>query len=147
MNRDRLKTQLRMDEGVIPHAYTDSEGYLTIGCGSLIDRVKGGRLSSDEIEFLLNNDIDRVAYRLSHDFKWYDDLSDVRQEVLINMAFTLGMDGLKTFKLMLAAIERQDWVDAAREGLDSMEWTGGGQGNTADAGPHERVSGVKRAKV
>jgi len=123
MNRDRLKEQLRHDEGVVPHAYTDSEGYLSIGCGRLIDRVKGGRLSSDEIEFLLNNDIDRTAYRLSHDFKWFDDLNDVRKEVLINMAFNLGMTGFKTFKLMISAIERSDWVDAAREGLDSR-WSG-----------------------
>ena len=123
MNRDRLKTQLRLDEGVIPHAYTDSEGYLTIGVGRLIDRVRGGRLSNDEIEYLLNNDIDRVAYRLSHEFPWYDDLSDVRQEIFVNMAFNLGIAGLKTFRLMIAAIERQDWVDAAREGLDS-KWSG-----------------------
>jgi len=123
MNRDRLKTQLRLDEGVIPHAYTDSEGYLTIGVGRLIDRVRGGRLSNDEIEYLLNNDIDRVAYRLSHEFPWYDNLSDVRKEVLVNFAFNLGIAGVKNFKRMIAAIERQDWVDAAREGLDS-KWSG-----------------------
>jgi len=123
MNKDRLKNQLRHDEGVRKHAYTDSEGYLTIGVGRLIDRVKGGRLSDDEIELMLNNDVDRFSARLSHDYSWFDDLSDVRQEVLVNMAFNLGLSGLAGFRLMLGAIARGDWLDASREGLDS-KWSG-----------------------
>jgi len=119
MNRDRLKSQLKHDEGVRDHAYTDSEGYLTIGVGRLIDRTKGGRLSRDEIEFLLDNDIDRVRVKIEREFPPFKDLSDVRQEVLINMGFNLGVTGLLKFRHMLAAIERGDWLDASREGLDS----------------------------
>lgn len=122
MNRDRLKAQLKRDEGTRAHAYTDSEGYLTIGVGRLIDAVKGGRLSSDEIEYLLDNDVDRVAYRLRHEFDWFKDLSDVRQECLINMAFNLGVGGLMNFKRMVRAMERGYWDEAAKEALDS-KWS------------------------
>lgn len=123
MNRDRLKDQLKSDEGIREYAYTDSEGYLTIGVGRLIDRTKGGKLSRDEIEYLLNNDIDRVVYRLGKALPWFADLSDVRQEILINMGINLGVTGLLKFQQMLAAIARGDWLDASREGLDSL-WAG-----------------------
>jgi len=119
MNRKRLIAQLKNDEGETPHVYKDSEGYYTVGVGRLLDERRGGRLSHDEIDYLLNNDIDRTYYRLNHDFVWFNDLNDVRQEVLINMAFNLGMNGLKGFRRMIAAIQRDDWVDASREGLDS----------------------------
>ena len=122
MNRQRLRQQLIHDEGCIDHAYTDSEGYLTIGVGRLIDRVKGGRLSEDEIEYLLENDIDKIINQAIREFAWFSDLSDVRQEVVLNMIFNLGLVGFKGFRNMIAALERHDWVDASREMLDS-KWS------------------------
>lgn len=123
MNRKRLKSQLIYDEGVRSSAYKDSEGYLTIGVGRLIDENKGGKLSADEIEYLLDNDIDKVINQTIREFAWYDDLSEIRQEVLLNMIFNLGLGGVKKFKNMITALKRHDWEDAAREMLDS-KWSG-----------------------
>ena len=119
MNKQRLRDQLKHDEGVVPHAYQDSEGYWTIGVGRLIDERKGGLLSPKEIEYLLDNDIERVTISLQREWAWFNDLNDVRQEVLANMCFNLGLTGLKKFKKMIAALERRDWLDASREMLDS----------------------------
>jgi lysozyme len=122
LNLERLRKQLKHDEGVVPHAYQDSEGWWTIGVGRLIDERKGGKISPKEIEYLLDNDIERVRISLEKEWNWFVDLNDARQEVLANMCFNLGLAGLKKFKLMIAAIERQDWADAAREMLDS-KWS------------------------
>ena len=119
MNRSRLTAQLKFDEGVKEYAYTDSEGYLTIGVGRLIDRTKGGKLSEDEIEYLLDNDIDRIQNQTIRAFHWYNDLNDVRQEVILNMVFNLGLNGFKNFKLMIKALERHDYEDASQEMVDS----------------------------
>ena len=119
MNKSRLREQLRHDEGVVPHAYQDSEGYWTIGVGRLIDERKGGLLSPKEIEYLLDNDIERVSIGLQKEWTWFNDLNDVRQEVLANMRFNLGLANLRKFKRMISALERRDWVDASREMLDS----------------------------
>jgi len=119
MNRDRLKSQLTRDEGIRESVYQDSEGYYTVGIGRMLDARRGGKLSRDEIELLLDNDIDRVTYRLGREYSWFSDLSDVRQEAMINMAFNLGLQGFGKFRNMIAAIERTDWIDAAREILDS----------------------------
>ena len=122
MNRSRLTAQLKFDEGVKEYAYTDSEGYLTIGVGRLIDRTKGGKLSEDEIEYLLDNDIDRIQNQTIRAFHWYNDLNDVRQEVILNMVFNLGLNGFKNFKLMIKALERHDFTEASREMVDS-KWS------------------------
>ena len=119
MNRKRLIAQLKHDEGEVPHVYIDSEGYYTVGVGRMLDERRGGRLTHDEIDYLLQNDIDRTVYRLGHEFPWFHDVSDVRQECFINMAFNLGIRGLKNFKRMIDAAKRGDWEDAAREALDS----------------------------
>jgi len=123
MNRKRLKAQLIYDEGVRASAYQDSEDYWTIGVGRLIDEKKGGKLSADEIEYLLDNDIDKVINQVIREFDWYYDLSEVRKEVILNMAFNLGIGGVKKFKNMINALKRHDWDDASREMLDS-KWTG-----------------------
>jgi lysozyme len=123
MNRKRLKNQLIHDEGVMASAYSDSEGYLTIGVGRLIDEKRGGKLSADEIEYLLDNDIDKIINQATREFTWYHDLSEIRQEVILNMIFNLGIGGVKKFKNMINALERHDWEDSAREMLDS-KWSG-----------------------
>jgi len=123
MNRKRLKAQLIYDEGVRASAYQDSEDYWTIGVGRLIDEKKGGKLSADEIEYLLDNDIDKVINQVIREVDWYYDLSEVRKEVILNMAFNLGIGGVKKFKNMINALKRHDWDDASREMLDS-KWSG-----------------------
>lgn len=123
MNRQRLKQRLYADEGKVDHAYQDSEGYWTIGVGHLVDKRKGGGLDDDVIEHQLENDIDRIVNQAIREFHWFMDISDVRQEVVLNMIFNLGLDGFKGFKLTVAAIARHDFIDASREMLDS-KWAG-----------------------
>jgi len=123
MNRSRLTAQLKIDEGVRESVYLDSEGYYTVGVGRMVDDRKGGKLSEDEIEYLLDNDIDRIQNQAVREFQWYNDLNDIRQEVILNMIFNLGINGLKKFKLMIKALERHDFETASREMLDS-KWAG-----------------------
>lgn len=110
---DDLARQLRRDEGVVEHAYIDSEGWTTIGVGRLIDKRKGGRLRDDEIEFLLQNDITEKTEELMRRAPWVADLDDARQGVLINMAFNLGVSGLLGFRKTLALIESGDYAKAS----------------------------------
>lgn len=114
-----IKDQLLRDEGKVPYAYTDSEGYLTIGVGRLIDNAKGGRLRDDEIDLMLSNDIDDVTRSLHARLDWFDSLDDARKGVLINMAFNLGVNGLLGFRKTISMIERGDYKGASVEMLDS----------------------------
>ena len=116
---DDLARQLRRDEGVVEHAYIDSEGWTTIGVGRLIDQRKGGRLRDDEIEYLLQNDITEKSDELIRRLPWVADLDEARQGVLINMAFNLGVSGLLGFRKTLALVKAGDYAKASVEMLDS----------------------------
>lgn len=121
MDKQKLTKELRRDEGVVPFAYEDHLGNLTIGVGRLIDKRKGGGLSDAEIDFLLSNDIDRFEKQVIDALPWYSRLDDVRQRVLVNMAFNLGIAGLLGFKNTLAMIERGDYAGAAK-GMLNSKW-------------------------
>ncbi len=89
-DRAALTEELRRDEGEVLHAYTDSEGYVTIGVGRLIDKRRGGGISAEESAYLLGNDISRTETDLDARMPWWRDLDPVRQRVILNMAFNLG---------------------------------------------------------
>lgn len=119
MNLSALKEQIMRHEGEVPHAYQDHLGFWTIGVGRLIDERRGGGLSKDEIEYLLNNDIQRVHDQLAQRIAFWASLSDSQQQALCNMAFQLGVNGVLNFRRMLAALDRGDTAAAEAEALDS----------------------------
>lgn len=116
-NDRKLIEELRRDEGVIDHAYQDSLGYWTIGVGRLIDKRKGGRLTDEEIDFLLINDVKECVADLDRHLPWWRSLSDARRRVLVNMRFNLGMAGLLGFKNTLRFIEAGEYKRAAQNML------------------------------
>jgi lysozyme len=115
-----LESQLRRDEGERRHVYADSEGFLTIGIGRLVDRRKAGSgLSSAECTHLLHNDLHRIEIELGSALPWIYGLEPVRRAVLHNMAFQLGTAGLLKFRRTLALVKEMRYAEAAREMLDS----------------------------
>jgi lysozyme len=109
-----LARMLENEEGRVPHAYQDHLGYWTIGVGRLIDSRKGGGLSDDEIDYLLQNDIKNKAAEVIKALPWVAGLSEVRQAVIIGMAFQMGTAGLLGFKNTLAMVRDGDFPGAAR---------------------------------
>jgi lysozyme len=121
-DRLRLRARVKEAEGFRATPYRDTEGYLTIGYGRLIDPARGGGIAKDEAEYLLANDL-RVAERLCEGMEPYLDLSPARQAVLIEMCLNLGPAGLKGFKRFFSALVHQDYEHAAGEMLASR-WSG-----------------------
>jgi len=114
-----LTEQLRRDEGTESCAYQDSLGYWTIGVGRLIDARKGGGLSNDEIDYLLDNDIRAKTAEVLRALPWAARLSEPRRAVLVNMAFQMGTKGLLAFHRTLGSVEDGQYGDAAVEMLNS----------------------------
>lgn len=103
-------TELNRDEGSRNKPYKDTVGKLTIGIGRNLDDVG---LSDDEIRYLCLNDIARVTIDLDTHLPWWRKLDDVRQRVLANMAFNMGIGGLLTFKNTLSAVQSGDYETAS----------------------------------
>lgn len=99
--------------------YLDSQGYLTIGIGRLLDPKVGGGITEEEAIYLLRGDIVRHEHELVHTFPVVRKLSRERFYAILNMAFNLGIPRLKTFRNMWDAIHRKDWERAAAEMLNS----------------------------
>ena len=116
---EKLLAMLKRHEGVETHAYECSEGKITVGVGRNIDQAGGMGLSDDEIDYLLQNDIERVIKELSSEYPWFSDLDDVRKDAMVDISFNLGQTRLRLFKRALAAMETGDYKEAATEFLDS----------------------------
>ena len=114
-----LKKQLIRDEGNVPYAYQDSLGYWTIGVGFLIDKRKGGRLPDTVRDFWLDYEISKTTSELEKRLPFFSELSQVRKDTLINMAFNLGVNGLLNFKITIQLMAGGKHADASREMLNS----------------------------
>ena len=115
-----ITRQLKSDEGFRRTVYQDSLGYWTIGVGRLVDpsRPDSG-LRDSEIEFMLRNDIEDRITALGKVLPWFLDLDEVRQGVLVNMAFQLGVKGLLGFSTTLQLVSKGYYEDAAQQMLKS----------------------------
>ena len=116
-----LIEMLKRHEGVRSTVYVCSAGYETIGVGRNISATGLG-LSDDEVDYLLQNDIERVIKELSAEYRWFNSLDDVRKDAMIDISFNLGATRLRGFKRALAAMEVADYKLAAKEFLDS-KWS------------------------
>ena len=117
--RKKLIEMLMLHEGVETHAYECSASKITVGVGRNIDPEGGIGLSTDEINYLLQNDIDRVYSELDNEYNWFAGLDQVRQDAMIDISFNLGQTRLRAFKNALAGMARGDWRAAADEFMDS----------------------------
>ncbi len=114
---DALTDALMTDEGHRGQPYKDSVDVLTIGFGHNLQAkpltpAQSARILQDDIHDTLN-DLDR---RLG----WWRDLDPVRQCVLANMCFNLGVVRLCGFVRMLAACKAGLYGNAADEMLNSL---------------------------
>ena len=122
-NMEKLIAMLKRHEGVKTHAYKDSLGVLTIGCGRNIsdsERHHGLGISDDEIDYMLQNDIERTIKELSREYSWFNELEEgARRDGIINMHFNLGRVRFASFRLAIAHMEKGDHDLASVEFLRS----------------------------
>ena len=120
IDRDAMIRQLRLHEGERLKPYRDTVGKLTIGVGRNLDD-RG--ITAEESAQLLANDIAEMEREVLRALPWVARLEEVRQRVLVDMAFNMGIVGLLNFKRTLAAIEAEEFERAATMMLDS-KWAG-----------------------
>lgn len=127
MNLERLRSTLLDHEGLRLKAYDDRTGRAlqpgtelrgnpTIGVGR---NLTGLGITKHEAHYLLDQDIERVSRELFNQLPWFESMDSVRQEVLANMCFNMGISTLLTFRGMLAAISHHRWEHGANALLDS----------------------------
>lgn len=119
---ERLTPQLIVEESMRLLPYFDTKGKLTVGVGrNLTD--KG--ITAVEAMYLLSHDIEDAIRDLFRKFPWVAELSLVRQVVLVDMCFNMGIGnakrGLASMNNTLKLIENGDYAAGAR-GMSRTKW-------------------------
>lgn len=112
----KLTELLQKHEGFRAKPYKCTSGKLTIGYGRNLDDVG---ISKDEALQLLANDIRKCFTQLHDRYTWFRTLDSVRQEVLVNMCFNMGIAALSKFHNMIAHLTLGQFTQAAIEILES----------------------------
>lgn len=128
-----LLADLKRDEGLRLRAYPDPLSEFarggkgrgdpwTIGYGHTGPDVKQGVVWTEaQAEAALEADALKHAAELVRVFPWVCLLDPIRQRVLCNMAFNLGVAKLGAFRNTLLAIQTKQW-GAAADGLLNSVW-------------------------
>ena len=136
-NRHDFIQKLIAHEGLRLEVYKDSLGIDTIGIGrNLEDRgitkeeldwmdipnmaiVHTMGITEADAMYLAENDVQIVEEELVRAHPCVNKLDAVRQLVVMDMAFNMGVPRLCKFKNMWNAIHKENYIAAAKEMLDS----------------------------
>jgi len=113
---NQIISDLERDEGVRLKPYLDTVGKTTIGVGR---NLTDNGITAAEARMLLQNDLSRISGELDRVVPWWREMSDSRQNALVNMAFNLGMPRLLTFKKMMLALQSGNFETAWAEAMGS----------------------------
>ena len=126
MDINKLREQLKIDEGVKYEVYDDHLGYKTFGIGHLVkstDEEYGAPVGTPVSEERVNSIFDKdVITYIDESKKVFGNLEEMPQEVqqvIVNMCFNMGAPRLSQFKKFIRAIHDEEWATASVEMLDS----------------------------
>jgi lysozyme len=114
MNLEAFRKHLEQVEGRRSSVYFDSMGVATIGVGHNLKRPISDRV----IDMILEDDM-ADAIREAEKLPYWHELNDVRQLVVADLVFNLGLRGWLGFVRANEAMVRQDYETAAKELLAS----------------------------
>lgn len=125
MTSPYLLSDLQRDEGLRLTAYPDpiSGGEpWTIGYGHTGPDVHPGLVWTEaQAESALGLDVGRTCRALDAELPWWRGLDDLRQDVLANMAFNMGVGKLESFDTFLAFVKAGKYAAAALD-LQGTAW-------------------------
>ena len=114
-----LIENIKESEGFVEHVYNDSLGIPTIGYGFAI---KDLILDEDIAEEILIRKVKDLAQRVQNKFDWFNTAPDVIKEVVVEMCYQLGLGGFSKFKKTIFYLEKENYLEASKEMLDS-KWS------------------------
>ncbi len=126
MDIEKLREQLKVDEGCVYELYNDHLGYATFGIGHLVTESDpeygadiGTPVSDDRVIEAFEQDVQTVLSDCAVLYPDFDELPEEAQQVIANMMFNLGRPRLSAFKGMKAGVDARDWNEAADQMVDS----------------------------
>jgi lysozyme len=126
MNIDKLREELKIDEGCKYEIYLDHLGLPTFGIGHLVldsdmeyGQEVGTPVSENRVNECFAKDVETVLSESLQLYPNFEVLPEEAQLIIANMMFNMGRPRLSKFKGMKAAVDAGDWHRAAVEMVDS----------------------------
>ena len=126
MNIDKLRDELKVDEGVKYEIYLDHLSLPTLGVGHLIKDTDpesglpvGTKIEEERVNELFDEDIQVTIQECKYLYNDFDDLPEEAQRIIANMMFNLGRPRLSRFLKMKQHVDNRDFVSASEEMKDS----------------------------
>lgn len=124
MNIDRIKRDIILSEGIRHTAYKDTLNNWTIGVGHLIkipdeEYLIDKELTSLEVDQIFTTDLNQAI----DDARKFVDANHIHEEafeIVIDMAFNLGLPKLMKFQRFRQALLAKQYKMASIEMLDSL---------------------------
>jgi lysozyme len=127
MDLDKLKEEIKTDEGVIYEVYLDHLGYKTCGVGHLCRATDpenklevGDPVSVERVDILFAEDLETTIDECKLLYNNFDDLPEEVQRIIANMMFNMGRPRLSRFHKMKKAVDNGDWTEASVQMKDSL---------------------------
>ena len=112
-----LIESIKEGEGYRAKVYKCTEGYDTIGYGFAIKDLE---LDEEVCDMILDKKLDKLIDVTNKKFLFLKELPQDKCEVVYEMVYQLGLNGVSKFKKMLKALEDKDYDKASVEMLDSL---------------------------
>jgi len=126
MNLDKLREEIKYDEGSVNKIYLDHLGLATFGIGHLVTEWDeeygwevGTPVSEDRCNEVFDTDIQIVLSDCDRLYPDFNELPEEVQRIIANMMFNMGRPRLSKFKGMKRGVDARDWNAAADEMVDS----------------------------
>lgn len=126
MDINKLREQLKIDEGVKYEVYDDHLGYKTFGIGHLVKSTDeeygvpvGTPVSEERVNSVFDKDVITYIDESKKVFGNLEEMPGEVQQVIVNMCFNMGAPRLSQFKKFIRAIHDEEWATASLEMLDS----------------------------
>ena len=115
MTPDLLEA-IKLSEGFRKRVYKDTLDIDTIGYGFAIKDLV---LDEDIAEMILRRKLDALIDRANKRFEFIKSMPDTGKDVIYEMCYQLGVNGVSKFKKTLAYLANKEYRMAAKEMLDS----------------------------
>jgi len=126
MNIDKLREELKEDEGCKYEIYLDHLGLPTHGIGHLItewdeeyEKKVGTEVSEERVNECFAKDVETVLEDCKVLYSNFNELPEEVQLILANMMFNMGRTRLSKFSKLKLAVDDEDWMEASIQMEDS----------------------------
>ena len=126
MDIDKLREELKEDEGCKYEIYLDHLGLPTFGIGHLVtewdeeyEKEVGTEVSEERVNNCFVADIHGTIKDCNILYSNFSEIPGEVQLILANMMFNLGRPRLSKFVRMREAVNKGDWQEAKIQMLDS----------------------------